>query len=115
MTKANSGFVADSGVQKHSAGDDFPITHHCVGGYPRPGNECYWVVSHPAGTKRWTWSAKERDRIIAAFKEAHAWAVDFPSKYASERTAFENALLGVERKDKKKYGWRLDSNGKGGV
>ena len=51
MTKAHEGFAA-GGVQKHSAGDDFPITNYSVGGYPRPGNGCYWVVSHPAGTKR---------------------------------------------------------------
>ena len=109
MTKANSGFVADSGVQKHSAGDDFPITHYCVGGYPKLGNGAYWVVAHPAGTKRWTWSAKERDRIIAAFKDADDWAGELDHRYATERTAFEIALLGIEKLDKKQYGWNMEN------
>ena len=114
MTKAHSGFAA-GGVQSHSAGDDFPITSHCVGGYPRPGNGAYWVVSHPSGAKRWTWGAKERDRIIEAFKESDEWIVGMDFSTISERTAFEISLLGVEQRDKKKYGWELDANGKGGA
>ena len=108
MKTLHSGFVADSGVQQHSAGDDFPITHYCVGNYPRVGNGAYWVVAHPSGAKRWTWTAKERDRIVEAFKEASEWAevmADFST--VSERTAFEVSLLGVEKRDKKQYGWEL--------
>ena len=113
MTKAHEGFAA-GGVQKHSAGDDFPITNYSVGGYPRPGNGCYWVVSHPAGTKRWTWSASSRDRIIEAFKEADALTDGINFSTVRERTAFEISLLGIESRDKKEYGWDLDKNGKGG-
>ena len=109
MAKANSGFVANSGIQKHSAGDDFPITHYCVGSYPRPGNGAYWVVSHPSGAKRWTWSAGERDRIIAAFREADGWVGQLEPRYASERTAFEIALLGIEKRDNKNYGFDMDT------
>ena len=107
MKDSHSGFVGNSGLQKHSAGDDFPITSYSVGGYPRPGNDCYWVVSHPAGTKRRTWSAGSRDRIIEAFKEADAWIDGTPFSTISERTAFEIALLGIEKRDNRQYGSEL--------
>lgn len=107
MKDSHSGFVGNSGLQKHSAGSDFPITHYSVGGYPRAGNDCYWVVSHPAGTKRWTWSASSRDSIIEAFKEADAWTDGMDFNHISERTAFEISLLGIESRDKKTYGWEL--------
>ena len=88
MTKANRGFVADSGVQKHSAGDDYPITHHCVGGYPSGDNQAYWVVQHPAGTKRWCFTSEYRDGIIANFKDADAAIEGFDLNLVSERISF---------------------------
>tara|TARA_R100001198_G_C5112923_1_gene139516 strand:- start:185 stop:526 length:342 start_codon:yes stop_codon:yes gene_type:complete len=97
MTKANSGFVADSGVQKHSAGDDYPITHYCVGDYPRIENDGYWVIQHPAGTKRWCFTAGYRDEVIANFKEADKATEGLDFNVVSERTAFELALLAVEK------------------
>ena len=97
MTKANSGFVADSGVQAHSAGSDFPITTYSVGGYPRWGNDAFWVVSHPAGTKRWCFTCDYRDRVIANFKKADAATNGLDFRKVSERVAFELALLAVEK------------------
>ena len=85
------------------------ITHYCVGGYPRIGNGAYWVVAHPAGTKRWTWSAKERDRIIAAFNDADDWTEGMDFDTVSERTAFEISLMGIEKLDKKQYGWKMEN------
>ena len=111
MTKANSGFVADGGVQKHSAGDDFPITHYCVGGYPGDDNDAYWVIQHPAGTKRWCLTAGYRDEVIANFKKADKeidW-IDFNT--VSERTAFEIALLAIEKGSEFK-GYKFDEDGK---
>ena len=95
MTKANSGFVADSGVQAHSAGSDFPITHYSVGGYPRNENDAFWVVCHPAGTKRWCFTADYRDKIIASFKKADEAIRGLDLNIVSERTAFELALLSI--------------------
>jgi hypothetical protein len=97
MTKANSGFVADSGVQAHSAGSDFPITHYSVGGYPRIENDAFWVVCHPAGTKRWCFTPNYRDEIIANFKRADEATEGLDFNVVSERTAFEIALLTVEK------------------
>ena len=97
MTKANSGFVADSGVQAHSAGSDFPITHYSVGGYPRIENDAFWVVCHPAGTKRWCFTPNYRDVIIANFKRADEATEGLDFNVVSERTAFEIALLTVEK------------------
>jgi len=114
MTKANSGFVADSGVQAHSAGSDFPITHYSVGGYPRIENDAFWVVCHPAGTKRWCFSAGARDAIIANFKEADEMTKGIDFNVISERIAFEFALLAIDKgnhfkgnlfEDNKRVGW----------
>ena len=105
MTKANSGFVADSGVQAHSAGSDFPITTYSVGGYPRNENDAFWVVCHPAGTKRWCFTAGYRDNVIANFKEADAATNGLDFTAVSERVAFEIALIAVEK----------DSNFKGNL
>jgi len=98
MTKANSGFVADSGVQAHSAGSDFPITHYSVGGYPRNENDAYWVVCHPAGTKRWCWTSGYRDKVIENFKLADEATEGLDFNVVSERTAFEIALIAVENR-----------------
>lgn len=111
MTKANSGFVADSGVQQHSAGDDFPITHYCVGGYPRIKNDAYWVIQHPAGTKRWCFHAEYRDEVIANFKEADKATEGLDFNVVSERTAFELALLAIEKNSDFK-GHKFDKDGK---
>ena len=100
-------------TKAHSTGNDFPITHHCVGGYPTVDNQAYWVVQHPAGTKRWCLTAGYRDELIANFKKADEeiqW-IDF--NVVSERTAFEIALLSVEKGSDFK-GNKLDAYGKGG-
>ncbi len=97
MTKAHKGFAA-GGVQAHSADDDFPITHHCVGGYPRGDGKAYWVVSHPCGTKRRAWQVEKRDEAIAAFKEADEAIKGLDCNVVSERIAFELALNALERK-----------------
>ena len=114
MTKANSGFVADSGIQAHSAGSDFPITTYSVGGYPSWANDAFWVVCHPAGTKRWCMTVGYRDEVIANFKEADAATDGLDFSKVSERTAFEIALLVVEKdsdfkgnlfENNKRVGW----------
>ncbi len=113
MTKANNGFVADSGIQQHGAGSDFPITHYSVGGYPRNENDAYWVICHPAGTKRWCYTSYYRDKVIESFKLADKATAGLDFNVVSERTAFEIALLAVER-DSDFKGNLLDENGKGG-
>ena len=111
MAKAQSGFVGDSGVQAHSAGDDFPITHFCVGGIPKGGGKNYWVVQHPCGTKRRSWTAEKRDEAITAFKEADEAIKGLDFNVVSERTAFELALDSLARKGKW-VGFSLDGRGK---
>ena len=94
--------------------ENFPITHHSVGGYPERDNGAYWVVCHPAGAKRWCYTSAYRDKIIDNFKEADkatAW-IDFT--IISERTAFELALLSVEKGSDFK-GNKLSDDGKGGL
>ena len=113
MTKANNGFVADSGVQQHSAGDIFPITVHSVGGTPAWGNDYYWVVSHPAGSKRWCYTEQYRQQVELNFLEANEVIKSLDTKVISERTAFELALLSIENGSEFK-GYKLDENGKGG-
>lgn len=106
MTKAQSGFVADSGIQQHSAGVDFPITTHVVGGIPRPDNNNYHVVQHPCGVKRVCYTSITRDLLIESFKEADLILARANKElalsghptlnvYASEATNFELALESV--------------------
>ena len=81
------------------------ITHYSVGGYPGVNNFAFWVICHPAGTKRWCWTSCFRDDIIANFKKADEATRGLDFNVVSERTAFEIALLAVEK----------DSDFKGGV
>jgi histidinol phosphatase-like PHP family hydrolase len=90
------------------------ITHYSVGGYPRKENDAYWVICHPAGTKRWCWTSGYRDRVIENFRLADEATSGLDFNTVSERTAFEIALLAVER-DSEFNGSLLDENGKGGV
>jgi len=90
------------------------ITHHCVGYYPKDDNGAYWVVSHPAGTKRWCWSVAYRDEMIRVFEKCDSYTDDVDFNVVSERTAFELALLGMEQNGNECCGWPLDENGKGG-
>ncbi len=112
MKDSHNGFAA-GGVQQHSAGSDFPITTYSVGGYPRNENDAYWVICHPAGTKRWCWTSVYRDRVIENFKLADEATAGLNFNVVSERTAFEIALLAIER-DSDFKGNLLDENGKGG-
>ena len=114
MTKAHDGFVADSGVQAHSAGSDFPITAYSVGGYPEAENDAFWVICHPSGTKRWCFTAGYRDEVIANFFEADAATSGLDFNVVPERIAFELALLAAEKgshfkgnlfEDNKRVGW----------
>ena len=98
MKDAHKGFVGQSGVQEHSAGSDFPVTHYCVGGFPAGSNSYYWVVQHPCGTKRRSWSTFSRDEAIAAFKEADEAIRGLDCRVVSERIAFELALDALKRK-----------------
>ena len=113
MTKAQDGFSADSGVQRHSSGDIFPITVHSVGGTPRIDNDYYWVVSHPAGTKRWCYTEYYRQRVELNFVEANEVIKGLDTNHVSERVAFELALLSIENGSEFK-GYKLDKNGRGG-
>ena len=108
MTKAQSGFVADSGIQQHSAGADFPITTHVVGGVPRDGNYNYHVVQHPCGVKRFCYFDGSLDLLIQSFKEADLILASASKElvklglpalntYASEATNFELALQSVRQ------------------
>ncbi len=113
-SKANSGFVADSGVQKHSAGDHFPITCHHVGDWPRRENNGYFVVSHPSGVKRWCYTSGYRDNLIQHFVDADEAINDLDLNVVSERVAVELYLHGLERRGDEFCGHKLDENGKGG-
>lgn len=90
------------------------ITHYSVGGYPRDDNFAYWVVCHPAGVKRWCWSAMARDEVIAVLEECGSMANELDFNIVSERTAVELALLARERKGDRFCGFPLDEQGKGG-
>lgn len=92
MKDSHKGFVGNSGVQSHSAGCDFPITHYCVGGFPDGFNGCYWVVQHPCGAKRRAWTTVEREHVIESFKNANEAIGDLDCNVVSERIAFELAL-----------------------
>jgi len=93
------------------SGDDFPITHFCVGGIPKGGGKNYWVVQHPCGTKRRSWTAEKRDEAITTFKEADEAIKGLDFNVVSERTAFELALDSLARKGKW-VGFSLDGRGK---
>jgi len=73
------------------------ITHYSVGGYPRIYNNAFWVVCHPAGTKRWCWTSAYRDEIIANFEQADEATVGLDFHTVSERVAFEIALFAIEK------------------
>lgn len=65
MAKAHNGFVSDSGVQSHSAGDHFPYSVVCVGGFPAEGNSAHAEVWGPEG---------RRDGPFDTHAEAEEWA-----------------------------------------
>ena len=92
MKKAHSGF-ATGGVQNHSAGEDFPITHYCVGGFPTDDNDAYWVVQAPCGFKRKTHTSWVRDELIETFRECQKWVDEADTNIISEKTAFQLAFL----------------------
>tara|TARA_R110002012_G_scaffold276647_1_gene463646 strand:+ start:238 stop:510 length:273 start_codon:yes stop_codon:yes gene_type:complete len=73
------------------------ITYYAVGGYPRKDNDAYWVVQHPAGTKRWCYTANYRDDIVANFEEADGYIQGSDFRKCSERIAFEIELEHIER------------------
>ena len=87
-------------MTKSDTDRDFPITTYSVGGYPRNENDAFWVVCHPAGTKKWCFTSDYRDNMIANFKKADAATNDLDCKVVSERVAFEIALLAVEKGSK---------------
>ncbi len=89
------------------------ITIHSVGGYPRKENRAYWVITHSAGTKRWCWTSDYRDKVVKNFELADEATTGIDFNTISERTAFEIALLAIER-DSEFKGSQLDENGKGG-
>jgi hypothetical protein len=107
MRKVHSGFVQNSGVQNHSAGEDYPITHYCVGGFPRDGNDAYWVVQAPCGFKRKAYTAWVRDNLVQTFKECQKWVDEADTSIISEKTAFQLAFL-AEKKRGGEIGWPLD-------
>ena len=65
MAKAHKGFVDNSGVQSHSAGDHFPYSVVCVGGFPAEGNSAHAEVWGPEG---------RRDDPFDTHAEAEEWA-----------------------------------------
>jgi len=103
MKNAHSGFAA-GGVQNHSAGEDFPVTHYCVGGYPREGSHAYWMVQHPCGVQRRAWTVEARDAVIAEFKKADKIVGEIIrecsrrniTRLLSERDLFERVLERTE-------------------
>ena len=84
-------------MDKNSA---FPVTHYCVGGVPRGDGKSFWVVQHPCGTRRRSWSIKKRDECIAAFREADSAIRGLVCSVVSEQTAFELALDSLSRSGK---------------
>ncbi len=90
------------------------ITIHSVGGYPRNENSAYWVITHPAGTKRWCWTSGYRDKVVKNFELADEATAGLNFHTVSERTAFEIALLAIERTSEFK-GSKLNEFGNGGV
>ena len=98
MTKANTGFVGDSGVQSHSAGDYFPITNYQVGGWPSKDNSHYHVVCAPCGVKRATFCAL--NTVQESFALAQSIVAESEIDSISEAIQFELALYSLEIKGK---------------
>tara|TARA_Y100000361_G_C10963448_1_gene240044 strand:+ start:180 stop:452 length:273 start_codon:yes stop_codon:yes gene_type:complete len=86
------------------------IVTYCVGGYPKTHNSAYWVIMHPAGTKRWCFTVNYRDEVVANFEKADALTDGLDFNVVSERTAFEIALMSVEGKSEF-VGHKFDEDG----
>ena len=99
MTKAQSGFVADSGVQQHSAGEYFPITEYTVGGWP-PNEEqgkAYFVAVAPCGIRRRSWNITIHKLVMESFVEAQEHISDLDTTVVDEKVAFWLALDALEK------------------
>ena len=77
MSKAHKGFVSDSGVQSHSAGDHFPYSIVCIGGFPAADNNAHCEVWGPDGRRDGPFSTHEAAENWAAFLKRKGAAADF--------------------------------------
>lgn len=100
MTKAQNGFVADSGVQQHSAGEHFPITEYHVGGWP-PNEEvgkAFFVAVAPCGIRRRTWHLELHKQAMESFKVAQEYVNGLDTSVVDEKVAFWLALDALEKR-----------------
>lgn len=75
MSKAHKGFVDNSGVQSHSAGDLFPYSIVCIGGFPAADNNAYCEVWGPEGRRDGPFREHSAAEEWAAFlKRSPSWA-----------------------------------------
>ncbi len=100
MTKALTGFVADSGVQQHSAGKHFPITEYTVGGWPpnEVSGKAFFVAVAPCGTRKRSWTLERHKACMETFVEAYEATKGLDTNVVDERIAFELALLSLQNR-----------------
>lgn len=100
MTKAQNGFVADSGVQQHSAGEHFPITEYHVGGWP-PNEEvgkAFFVAVAPCGIRRRSWNLEMHKMAMETFGLAQRYVSQLDASVVDEKVGFWLALDALEKK-----------------
>ena len=99
MTKAQNGFVADSGVQQHSAGEYFPITEYTVGGWPpnEPEGDAFFVAVAPCGIRRRSWCLELQRQAMETFKLAQEFVNELDTNIVDEKVAFCLALDSLNR------------------
>ena len=69
QTRAHSGHINGTGVQRHSAGDNFPVIVTIVGDYPRPESNGFYRVSNQ-GVSRDCSDRAGRDYYVDLHKNA---------------------------------------------
>ena len=91
MRNTHTGFVGQSGVQAHSAGDYFPITEVCVGGWPPSDSNAFWRIQAPCGIYADACTQGSRDAVLQIFKFAHETSNRYEGINEAER--FANAVV----------------------
>lgn len=100
MKTVHSGFVGQSGVQEHSAGDHFPITESTVGGWPPNDSSAFWRIQAPCGVYTDVWTKCFRREVLDAFKLAHETSHRYEGDTEAERfvNAVDGCLWGLDLK-----------------
>ncbi len=100
MKDTHVGFVGDSGLQQHSAGDYFPITEYHVGGWPpnEKTAKAFFVAVAPCGIRRRSWHLSSHKQAMESFKLAQGFVNKLDTSVVDEKVAFWLALDSLEKK-----------------